>query len=264
MGGWSVGRWIAALLLCVAGDGAFAADPTGGYRVERIAPDGAVLAGAAQVAPSGRGFALEWALDGERRYQGLGLEIDGVLGAVFWPQEEKFEGLGIVVYRIDGGRLQGVWMPTGGSRLPPGREELIGSPSLEGRFDIVLGENPGGQSYYRGHVTIERRGDIYFFHWFTPQDAYIGNGVRMGNFMVVGYALGRAPGTAAYCLRGDRMDGLWSYAEETRIGRELLRPPGEASAGKPGAAMAGLGDCAAMVAAVPLPAGATVLAFWPP
>lgn len=262
MGRWSVGRWIAALLLCVAGQGAVAADPTGGYRVERVAADGAVAAGAAQVAPSGRGFALAWAMDGGRRYRGLGLEVDGVLGAVFWPEEEEFEGLGIVVYRIDGGRMEGVWMPMGGSRMPLGRETLVGSPSLEGRFEIALGENPGAQSYYRGYVMIERRGDIQFFHWFTPTDAYVGNGVRMGNIMVVGYAMGRAPGTVVYCLRGDRMDGLWSYAEDTRVGREVLRPPGEAPAGKPGAAVDADG-CAAVIAALRPPADATASASRP-
>lgn len=259
MGRWSVGRWIAALLLCVAWSSAFAADPTGGYRVERFAADGSILGGAAQVGPTGRGFALEWVLDGGQRYQGLGLEVDGVLGAVFWPGEERFDGLGIVVYRIDGGRMEGIWMPLGGSRVPPGREHLVGPPSLEGRFEIALGENPDGRSYYRGHVMIERRGDIHFFHWFTPTDAYVGNGVRMGNIMVVGYALGRAPGTIVYCMRGDRMDGLWSYAEETRIGRELLRPPGEAAAGRPGPAI-GADGCAAVIAAKQPAAAATALA----
>lgn len=262
MGRLSVARWIAVLLLCLVGSGALA-DPAGGYRVERISADGATQAGAALVAPSGRAFALEWNLEDGGRYRGLGLQVDDVLGAVFWPQEERFEGLGIVVYRIDGGRMQGVWMPTGGSNIPPGREDLIGSPSLEGRFDVTVGENPGGRSNYRGHVMIERRGEIYYFHWYTPTDSYVGNGVRMGNIMVVGYALGRAPGTVAYCLRGDRMDGLWSYAAETRTGRELLRPPGGSNSDNSGAATAGTGDCAATIAAGPPPAGATILALWP-
>jgi hypothetical protein len=258
----SVARWIAVALLCLVGSGALA-DPTGGYRVERISADGATQAGAALVAPSGRAFALEWNLEDGGRYRGLGLQVDGVLGAVFWPQEETFEGLGIVVYRIDGGRMQGVWMPAGASNLPPGREDLIGSSNLEGRFDVMLGENPGGGSHYRGHVMIDPRGETYYFHWYTPTDSYVGNGVRLGNIMVVGYAMGRAPGTIAYCLRGDRMEGLWSYAAETRTGRELLRPPGESAPDNSGAATAGAGDCAATIAAGPPLVDATILALSP-
>ncbi len=262
MGRLPVARWVAMLLLCLFGSGALA-DPTGGYRVQRISADGATQAGAALVTPSGRAFLLEWTLEKDGRYRGLGLEVDGVLGAVFWPQEERFDGLGIVVYRIDGGRMQGVWMPTGGPSGAPGREDLIGSPSLEGKFDVVVGENPGGRSHYRGHVMIERRGEVYYFHWYTPTDSYVGNGVRMGNIMVVGYALGRAPGTVAYCQRGDRMDGLWSYAADTRTGRELLRPPGESTSDNSGGATIGTADCAATIAAMPPRAGATILAWWP-
>ena len=260
MGRLSVARWIAVALLCLVGSQALA-DPTGGYRVERTSADGATQAGKALVAPSGRAFALEWDLEDGGRYRGLGLQVDDVLGAVFWPQEEKFEGLGIVLYRIDGGRMQGVWMPTGGSNVPPGRENLIGAPGLEGRFDVTLGENPGGRSNYRGHVVIERRGEIYYFHWYTPTDSYVGNGVRIGNIMVVGYALGRAPGTVAYCLRGNRLDGLWSYAAETRTGRELLRPPGEAPVGKPGVATAGKAECAGTIAAIRSSVDAAALAL---
>lgn len=220
-------RMAAIALLYLSCGSAFAADLTGNYKVEGKAADGEAYAGQVEMEPYGKGLALSWSADRGNRYEGLGIQLDDALGAVLWPEEERFDGLGIVLYRIDGGRMQGVWMPQGGSRVPFGREELLGPPSLEGRFEIILGENPGGRSHYTGHVNIERRDDIYHFHWYAPRDSYIGNGVRIGNIMVVGYALGRAPGTIAYCVRGGELDGVWSYADETRLGRETLRKQGQ-------------------------------------
>lgn len=214
------------LLLTLVGGVAMAADLVGTYRAEGAAADGAAYAGQVGVQPYGKGVALAWSLDGGARYRGLGLQLGDALGAVYWPEGERFEGLGIVVYRIEGGRMNGIWMPEGSAKTPPGREDLVGPASLEGRFEIVLGENPGGHSHYRGHVIVERRGDIHHFHWYTPTDSYVGNGVRIGDVMVVGYALGRAPGTVAYCIQGGELDGRWSYGEDTRVGREtLVRQP---------------------------------------
>lgn len=219
-------RMAAFLFLCLPCDAAFGVDLTGSYQVEGKGADGVSYAGQVDLASYGKGLALTWSADRGRPYEGLGLQLGDAMGAVFWPKGETFDGLGIVLYRIDGGRLQGIWMPQGGSKAPLGREDLLGPPTLEGRFEITLGENPGGSSHYSGHVNIERRDDIYYFHWYAPRDSYVGNGVRIGDVMVVGYALGKAPGTVAYCARGRELDGIWSYADETRLGREILRKRG--------------------------------------
>jgi hypothetical protein len=130
-------------------------------------------------------------------------------------------------------------MPEDGDGEHLGRESLVGPASLEGRFEITLGVNPGNGSRYTGHVDIDRRGDTYHFHWYSPTDSYLGNGIRIGNVMVVGYALGRAPGTVAYCVRVSELEGVWTYGDATSLGRETLHPragaAGQGSATRSGA-----------------------------
>ena len=219
-------RRLTAIVLFAVTAAAAAADPrlAGTYDAAGKTAEGTAYSGQVRIDPKGKGFRLAWVLDSGERYRGLGLRLDGILGSAYWPDDEAFEGAGIVVYRIDGGLLEGIWMPHGGPSDLLGEEALLGPASLDGRFDIVLGFNPGGRSQYTGHVEIERRGETYHFHWYTPVDSYLGNGIRIGNIMVVGYALGRAPGTVAYCVRGAELDGLWAYGTSSRLGREVLHP----------------------------------------
>lgn len=140
-----------------------AEQPSGTYQAQGMAPNGKSYAGIVEILPQGKGAHLAWQLDGGARYLGLGLRLDNVLGAAYWPLQVKSPGVGIVVYRIDGGRLDGDWMMLQGPRDRVGEEELEGPPELEGRFEIVRGVNPGGASQYKGHVEIDRRGDVYYF-----------------------------------------------------------------------------------------------------
>jgi len=215
-----------ALLLSLAGSALAEAELNGTYDAVGATADGTAYRGEVELTTRGKAVEVGWTLNDGQRYRGVALRLDDILGSAYWPEDEPFEDAGIVIYRIDGGRLDGVWMPQGGSRDLLGREELLGPASLKGRFEIVLGQNPGG-SRYSGHVEIDRRGETYHFHWYSPGDSFRGNGVRIGNIMVVGYALGRAPGTVAYCVRGPELDGLWTYGQSARLGREALRPRSE-------------------------------------
>jgi hypothetical protein len=217
-------RLSAVLFIAVAATAVAAAESSlpGAYTVQGKTADGQAYGGRVEIAPHGKGVTLDWALDRGDSYVGRGLQLDQVLGGVYWEPDERFNDPGIVVYRIDGGRLQGIWMPQGAPTNLVGREDLLGPASLEGRFEITLGEHPGGGSHYTGHVEVTRRGDTYFFHWYAPNDSYVGSGIRIGNIMVVGYAVGRAPGTVAYCIHGKDLDGAWAYGDQTRLGREAL------------------------------------------
>ena len=217
-------RLIVLLLFSVAAPAATAdGELIGSYDVTGKTVDGRAYGGQIDIAPHGKGVKLDWALGGGDRYSGRALQLDGVLGGVYWEQSERYNDPGVVVYRIDGGKLQGIWMPGGAPLNSVGREDLVGPASLEGRFEIILGEQPGGRSHYSGHVNVTRRGDTYLFRWYAPNASYVGGGIRLGNVMVVGYALGRAPGTVAYCIQGKDLEGAWAYGEQTRLGREALR-----------------------------------------
>jgi hypothetical protein len=244
---------LSAVLFLVAAAGAASAEPplAGKYRAEGKMADGAKYGGQVGIEPSGKAVRLAWVLDSGNKYRGLGLRIDNVLGGVFWSENDRFNDLGVVVYRIDGGKLHGTWMAYGGPEGLVGREELEGPASLEGRFEIALGENPGGGSSYRGHVNIERRGETFVFHWYAPSDSAIGNGIRIGDIMVVGYARGRAPGTVAYCIDGGNLDGVWASGSSARLAQETLRRQSDAG---PADQPAGSGtEC-----------GGTVAMQWPP
>jgi hypothetical protein len=216
---------LSAILFLGVFASAVSAEPplAGTYQAEGKTANGMAYGGQVGIEPNGKGVRLAWILDGGDSYRGLGLQIDNVLGSAYWADDERFNDQGIVVYRIDGGKLNGTWLAYGGAEGLVGHEELLGPASLEGRFEITLGENPGGESFYRGHVKIERHGDIFLFHWYAPGNSYVGNGIRIGDIMVVGYARGRPPGTVAYCIRGGNLDGVWAYGDDARLGRETLR-----------------------------------------
>ena len=224
----------AILLFAVAAGPASAESPlAGSYKAEGKTAEGLAYGGQVEIVPQGRGARLAWTLDRGAGYSGRAFQIDDVLGSVYWSETEHFNDPGIVIYRIDGGKLQGMWMPQGGPNNVLGREDLLGPASLEGRFQIILGEHPGGRTHYTGYVDVDRRGDTYYFHWYAPNDSYVGNGIRLGNIMVVGYAIGRAPGTAAYCIRGGDLVGAWAYGQDPRLGRETLHRRAEITAPAP-------------------------------
>ena len=226
-----LGYLSAVLFLAVPASAAFADPPLAGtYHAEGKTADGRAYGGRVGIEQNGKGVRLAWILDAGDGYRGVGLQVDNVLGGAYWSENERFNGPGVAVYRIEGGKLHGNWLAYGGPEGLVGREELSGPDSLEGRFEITLGENPDGASSYHGHVNIKRRGDTFLFHWYAPGSSYIGNGIRIGDVMVVGYAQGRAPGTIAYCIREGSLDGVWAYGSDARLGRETLRRQSDASA----------------------------------
>jgi hypothetical protein len=166
--------------------------------------------------------------------------MDNVLGAVYWPDQQRLRGHGIVVYHIDGGELQGIWLVANGPQKI-GRETLKGSPELIGEYKITLGENPDDLTNYSGTVRMERHGDVYQVAWYTPKLSYIGNGIRIGDVLVVGYAIGEAPGTVAYCLGKSGLLGVWSFGGQATLGKEVLKRHSDAS--QPEADGSAPGDC---------------------
>src|SRR5581483_2288956 len=122
---------------------------------------------------------------------------------------------GIVLYRVKGGHLEGIWRSDGGRTTRTlGAENLDGPEGLEGSYSITLGQNPDG-THYIGHVEIKRAGAIYLVDWYTPQPRYIGTGVLMGDVFVVGYGESHRSGVAAYCVRSTRaIEGITGKADD--------------------------------------------------
>jgi hypothetical protein len=228
---------LAALILCAIAWSAAAAESqvSGDYDAQGRSAQGQAYQGAVRIAPLGQGYGIAWRLAGGDTYRGVALKVDSVLGAVYWSDRQRLDGVGIVLYRIDGGELQGLWMPARADATVIGRENLKGSPDLAGRYQITLGENPDNMTNYDGHVEIARQGDTYRLEWFTPDLSAVGNGIRLGDILVVGYAVGQAPGTVGYCVTEMGLLGLWSFGQETALGKEVLRRQGVSAAPSPDA-----------------------------
>lgn len=212
-----------ALIVCVAGSAVSRADTnlSGDYDIAGQTSNGRAYGGEVKIIARGEGYAIAWRLEQGGTYRGLAIKMDNVLGAVYWPDKDRLRGLGIVVYHIEGGELQGIWLVAeDGQRI--GRENLKGSPDLAGEYDITLGENPDDMTNYGGHVRMERHGDVYRVSWYTPDLSYIGNGIRIGDVLVVGYAIDGAPGTVGYCVENEGLRGIWTFGTAADLGKELL------------------------------------------
>jgi hypothetical protein len=224
-------RWlIGALFLLFAGgcDSETGPDPAGDYLVRGEAPKKERLySGALRIADSGPGYRLGWVLDQGEVYDGTGLYIDNVLGAVYWAGQKPGPDVGVVIYRIKDGELTGTWLPAASDET--GRETLRGSPGLAGRYEIVHGENPDGGTY-SGTVEMTRQGRIHDLRWYVPKLAYVGRGIRVGDLLVVGYARGKAPGIVAYCMTSENGKGVWSYGGARGLGTEVISRSGNKDA----------------------------------
>jgi len=191
----------------------------GSYELNGETAAGEAYHGALKLTPNGPGFDVEWQRSPVLESHGFGLQLDEVLGVVA-ENNERYPG--VVLYRVKGGHLEGIWRYASGSS-GLGAENLDGPAGLDGTYRITLGRNPTGTRYY-GSVTIKKAGDIYLVDWSTPDPEYVGTGVLLGDIFVVGYSRDRRSGVAAYCMgSATAFDGVTGEASDTAVGAELLR-----------------------------------------
>ena len=194
----------------------------GAYALAGATAKGDAYQGSVEILPNGRTSRLQWTRPAPLEQRGFALRLDNVLGVV---ADDPSEDYGIVLYRVNGGHLEGIWRSDNGRVAHTlGDENLDGAATLEGRFEISLGRNPDGSSY-GGWAEIKRAGAIYLVDWYTPAPRYIGTGILMGNVFVVGYGAAHRSGVAAYCLQNPAlMEGITGAAADDAIGAEVLWP----------------------------------------
>jgi hypothetical protein len=201
--------WLSlALLLAVLGPAA-ADDFAGRYAAAGATPNGKAYKGDVQIEQVGALHVVLWKLQDGEAYKGIGIRQGDVLGAAYGVGDTKF---GVVVYKIDGGRLTGVWADSRDLKSELGKETLEGSPDLTGSFKIVLGQNRDGLTNYTGTIDIKRNGNAFLFYWPTKPPA-LGVGVRIDDMLVVAYGSNptKLPGVVAYKAgAADELDGIWA------------------------------------------------------
>ncbi len=197
----------------------------GAYDVLGTTATNEAYQGQVTISALGRAFELAWSFGGGLTHSGIGLQADKIFGAAF---TDSGDPVGIVIYRIDGGYLRGVWSFDDSAKL--GQETLLGDPALKGRYEIERGVNPDG-SEYNGEVAIRRQGEVYLVDWSIAGDVAQGIGIRHGDYLVVGYGgygADKRPGIVVYDIaKGEdglpRLTGYWTYGEASGLGKEALR-----------------------------------------
>ena len=202
-----------------AGDGL-----SGRYAMDGRDAGGVQYGGELAIQERGHAFDVNWQRSGGTAESGFGLTLNHVFGVAYWPNNEAQDpGLGTVIYRIDGGTLDGIWLPEGVHDRAPGREVLSGAPDLTGRYQITLGLNPWG-GRYTGYADLERTGDHVTMTWHLPSEVFVGSGIKIGNVLAVAYAYEHAPAIAAYCSNGRQLEGAWWTGPTGLSGEETLKP----------------------------------------
>lgn len=191
----------------------------GTYHAKGQTPQGKAYEGAVAIEPLGHVKAVLWRLNSGEAYKGIGLESGSVFGVAYGNAKP----FGLVIYRVQGGHLDGRWSLAVDNGKGVGREVLQGPPGLNGSYEISQGENPNGAPY-TGRVEIKPTGKTYTLRWFSPAAAEIGTGILVDDVLVVAY--GREPGfgVVAYQQQGDHLHGLWSGTLGQAVGSEDLTP----------------------------------------
>jgi hypothetical protein len=210
-------RLFLAFVLLVAAIGTAAADDFAGrYAATGVDPQGRNYKAAVQIEPFGKLQVVLWKLEGGAAYKGIGIQQGDKLGVGYGSADTKF---GIAVYKVSGGRLEGVWADSRDLKSELGKETLEGSPDLNGTFKITLGQNRDGLTNYSGTIQIKRNGNTFLFFWPTKVPS-LGVGVLLDDMLVVAYGSKptKLPGVVAYKVSGkdakgtgdDVLEGIWA------------------------------------------------------
>lgn len=179
-------------------------------------PDGTSYTGNVSVSGHGDYDVLSWTItSGGGNYSGVGIEMDGLLG-VGWGKNKP----GVVVYKVDGGTLNGKWTMTGATGL--GTEVLSGPAGVSGKYTITSSSSPQSGKAYRGSVTITPKGALRMVRWsLTSGESYAGVGILDGDKFVVGW--GTNAGAVVYhTAPGSGLTGRFASPGVDGIGNEVL------------------------------------------
>ena len=128
-------------------------------------------------------------------------------------------GYGVVVYRVEGGRLTGAWLAdSSGDEMS--KEVLEGPPGLDGTYTIVEAYSAGSGEPYDGTVEIHPKGDVYTVTWTTNGYVYYGVGILKDDLFIASW--GSKSGVAYYKIDGDGLAGIWSHLGAWTTGTENL------------------------------------------
>lgn len=173
--------------------------------------------GAVKFSQKGEGYSVQWNTNAGS-YGGVAIRNNNHL-FVGWGSGVY----GVVAYKINGdGTMSGRWMAAE-SKGTIGTENLAGGTpgQIEGTYQIS-GNNPGKTQPYTGNLIVKKTGSVYQVDWkLTGQDAK-GVGIKVGDYLVIGWGMGSSFGVVNYTINGNKMLGRWSIGAADREGVEDL------------------------------------------
>lgn len=161
-------------------------------------------------------YRLIWNIPQSPRYEGVGIVVDNIL-CVGWSESGSY---GVVVYKVEGGKLKGEWTTSKSDGI--GKEDLEGPKGLSGVYEIVSSVSPETSRGYNGRVTINQYGDIYLVTWLLESESYSGVGILEGDLLIVGWGVGQKTGVVYYKIENNTLLGRWTIPQATKIGIENL------------------------------------------
>lgn len=188
---------------------------TGNYTIQsgRNA-NGTQYKGSVTISKHGDYDTLAWTITSGDDYSGVGIEMGGLLG-VGWGKAKP----GVVVYKVNGGSLDGQWAMAGAPSL--GTENLSGPSGVSGTYKIVSSSSPASGGPYHGTVTITPKGALRTVRWkLTSGESYSGVGILDGDVFVVGW--GSGVGVAVYSKAESGLSGRAAEPAAEGIGNEVL------------------------------------------
>jgi len=167
--------------------------------------------GTVSIAKKKDAYRLIWKFSDSPLYnRGVGIVVDNIL-CVGWGTGRH---CGVVVYKVEGGRLKGKWSDTKSFLL--GIEDLEGPAGLNGEYKIV------NSSGYSGTVSINKKGKVYIVIWTLPQATYGGIGILQNDLLIVGWGAEPNVGVIAYKITERGLLGHWAALSDTGMGIENL------------------------------------------
>jgi hypothetical protein len=101
---------------------------------------------------------------------------------------------------------------------------LAADGNVGGKYD-VLGKNPNGSEYSGTAEIVVTTENTCRIIWTTGSTSSEGICMRNDNAFAAGYVLGDKVGLVIYQMMGDgSMAGLWTVADESGVGTEILTP----------------------------------------
>jgi len=202
-------------------------DFAGVYKV-----DGGDYAADVTIEKTGKHYHMLWEFDGSAsKTYGKGIELNGVLGAVF-ADIAGFD-VGAIIYIKEGDGLTGVWTPVESPGLSfektPGTKSISPArPDNKGTYKTT-GKRPDG-SEYEGELVVKSFGKRFSATWKIGEDEVLeGSGMALGNVLVLGYGAKKETSLAVYEIKGSELEGSWLHSETIWLSKESALPMGTES-----------------------------------